>query len=112
MFKEWEDYVLAAAAIVCLVAVGKEVKKSYDEMVETKAANPAKWMARCNEAYKDVSDKLSAVGASPKARCEAYAYAREMLEKEIMFYEQHKVCRDLAIAYNNKTAKGFIDIWK
>lgn len=112
MFKEWEDFVLAATVIATVVVIGKKAKETYDEIQTIKAEDYSKWMKFAGERLDHVSKKLDYHNASPSTRVEAYTHARELMVKYIEFYETNTVCRTAAIDYCNDLCNRYIDIWK
>lgn len=111
MFKEFEDYVVAAAALYCAVVVGKEAVKAYEELAEIKAESSSEWDKLTLDRYKMVSDKLDQHRATPMARIEAFEHAHMLLEKHIAFYAVNAVAREKALAFNDRHFKDLKFLW-
>lgn len=111
MFKEFEDYVLAAA-IFGMVVVGTEIQKKWKEQKEMEAEIPTEWMRYTNEQLEILTRRLTAANASPKARVQAFIVARDYCVKHIEFYETNDVCRAKGVEFCAKAFNDHIDVWK
>lgn len=111
MFKEFEDYVLAAAVAYGVVLAGLAIKKEVENIQEEKLKDISEWMDYVDEKLKGISDKLTKNNASRKARVEAYTMAEDLMIKHIEFYEGHTVRRAKAVAYCKDVCTRYINIW-
>lgn len=111
MFKEFEDYVIAAAALYGAVIVGKEAVKAYEEISEIKAESPNEWNAYTLDRYTMVSEKLDQLNATSAARAEAFEHTHMLLDRHIAFYATNAVAREKALAFNDRYFKDLKFIW-
>lgn len=106
MFKEFEDYVLAAAALYVGVVVGsaiyKEVSTAIDELITIKEESSADWDKWTLERYTHLSKKLDETNASGPARLEAHEHAAMLIEKHLAFYVINPAAREKALAFNQR----------
>lgn len=112
MFKDFEDYVIAAAAVYFVVVVGNEIKKGLNEVDQMKRESSNEWDTWTLDRYTEVGHRLNKLNASHKARIEAFEHCHMLIEKQIAFYETNYVARDKALAFNNEHCTSLCNIWK
>lgn len=111
MFKYFEDYVVAGAAVYGLVKVIKAGYKAHKDIQEIRASSSNEWDALTNKRYRHVGEKLSELDGNPKARCEAFKHCHMLIEKEIEFYERNAEARTKALEFNNQCLNDMLGVW-
>lgn len=107
MFKEWEDYIIAAAVVYGAVVVGAAAYETHKATSRMDRESSSNWDTWTNSRYKEVTTRLNVCNASLDAMREAYKHCHMLINRHIAFYENNPVAREAALAYNDRYLAGF-----
>lgn len=111
MFKDFEDYVIGAAAVYGLILVGKAAKDAYIEIKTTQEESGIEYIQLAGDRWSHVINKLNECNASKTAKMAAYEHCYMLLNRHIEFYCVNVEAKAKAHKFNDTYYQDLMKIW-